>query len=148
MVSYRVKMEHLVKDDPHDRLSSCCTTLQKLSTSHCQCHVNKPFTEGTTFFKDHFLLIFQVVVHQEGCQYKVDSVYSPAFGTWGIGGTIRRRGHKTLLMLTEHTCVQLAMHTQWGPVSVVCTCSRRRCHMHAPVRVSQSLFSPPQSVTH
>ena len=25
--------------------------------------------------------------------------------TWGMGGTIRRRGHKTLLTLTEHMCV-------------------------------------------
>ena len=69
---------------------------------------------------------------------------------WGPGGwgTIRRRGHNTLLTLIEHTCVQLAVHMQWGPVSVVC--SRR--HTHVPVHESRScirtLFSPPQGVTH
>ena len=66
----------------------------------------------------------------------------------GDGGTIRRRVHKTLLRLTEHGCLQLAMYTQWGPVSVICS----RCHVHIPVRESQSciqtMFSPPQGVTH
>ena len=43
----------------------------------------------------------------------------------------RWRGDKTLT-LTEHMCVQLAVHRQCGPVSVVC--SRR--HVRVPARES------------
>ena len=62
--------------------------------------------------------------------YTVNSIYSPAFGTWGTEGTSNVNVNSARLTLQhgkEQTRIQLDMRTQWWPVSLVC--SHRHVHM-------------------